>query len=554
MSVYWADTLAKDIVNRKKFNYVDKEMPQVGKYFIKSSTSISGVPHIGNASDVIRHDALFRALKDMGKEVVLYWVAENMDALRKVPVGIPKEFKKYLGMPVADIPCPENCCGSYTEHFSNLFVKSLKENFGVDLIFKSTDKAYRSGEFNPYIKKIMKNLDLVREIWNKSRETPLPEKWTPWKPVCENCGRIMTTVVKDYDENGVRYVCQDYEFKEYGKDAYTKVPGCGYEGESKFKDGNGKLLWRAEWAVEWAAWKISFEGAGKEHFMPTGSFWTAGEIAEKILGWPEPHPSENPLQPYEYLTIDGKKMSASVGNVVSTWDWPKFAPPQILRLIFLKKLRKVRDFSYQKIPDYVDEYDKLQRIYFGVEKVENEKEKAHLKRLYEMVEIGKIPEKLPVQPPFSFAVFLSQIYNLDKSMEKIVDLLRTTGHIKNGISKEDEERIRDRLLTAKEWVKRYAQDNMKIQIQNKLPKEIKQKIPEEQKEAFLKLSKELKKDWTYEELQNKIYDIAKASGDVRKFFEYFYRILIGKGSGPRAAQFILAVGKERVREILEQLE
>ena len=139
-------------------------------------------------------------------------------------------------------------------------------------------------------------------------------------------------------------------------------------------------------------------------------------------------------------------------------------------------------------------------------------------------------------------------------MEKIVDLLRTTGHIKNGISKEDEERIRDRLLTAKEWVKRYAQDNMKIQIQNKLPKEIKQRIPEEQTEAFLKLSKELKKDWTYEELQNKIYDIAKASGDVRKFFEYFYRILIGKGSGPRAAQFILAVGKERVREILEQLE
>jgi len=189
-------------VNRKKFNYTGKDMPKTNEYFIKSSTSISGIPHIGNASDVIRHDALTRALRGLGKDVTLFWVAENMDALRKVPAGIPKDFEKYLGMPVADIPCPDGCCGSYSEHFCNLFIESLEKHFGAELKFKNTAEAYRSGEFTPYIKKAMENLELIKKIWNKSRETPLQEKWTPWKPVCENCGRIMTTSVKDFDEKG----------------------------------------------------------------------------------------------------------------------------------------------------------------------------------------------------------------------------------------------------------------------------------------------------------------------------------------------------------------
>lgn len=550
-AVFWADTLAEDIVNRKKYNHIDKPVPRLKEYFIKSSTSISGVPHIGNSSDVIRHDALARALRSLDRDATLYWVAENMDALRKVPAGIPGTFSKYLGMPVADIPCPEGCCGSYSEHFCRLFSDSLEKHFGVELVFKNTADAYRSGEFSPYIKKAMENLELIKSIWNKSRETPLPEKWTPWKPVCGSCGKLMTTVVKDSDEKGATYSCRDYQFRKYGKDAYTKVPGCGYEGESLYSKGNGKLLWRAEWGMIWAAWKIVFEGAGKEHFMPTGSFWTAGEICERVFGWPEPHPSENPLQPYEYLTIDGEKMSASVGNVVSTWDWPKFAMPQILRLIFLKKLRKVRDFSYQKMPDYVDEYDRLQRIYFGQEEEGNEKEEAHLKRLYEMVEIGKLPQKLPVQIPFSFASLIAQISKPGESMGRAVELLRSTGHISGELSGEDEERIRQRLLLAKEWVRRYAPENMVVKLREKIPKNM--EITPEQKEALLKLSGELEKDQNAEELQNRIYELGKETGDVRGFFRSLYTVLIGRETGPKAGQFIIAIGRNKAREILGQL-
>ena len=107
--IFWSDEIASLMVNRKKYNYLNKTIEPQKSFAIKSSTSISGVPHIGNASDVIRHDAVVRSLKERGFDVKFIWVAEDMDALRKVPAGIPKSFEKYLGMPVADIPDPEGC-------------------------------------------------------------------------------------------------------------------------------------------------------------------------------------------------------------------------------------------------------------------------------------------------------------------------------------------------------------------------------------------------------------------------------------------------------------
>jgi len=306
--LFWADQIANLIKKRNKYNYIKKKWKNPKKLIIKSSTSISGVPHIGNAADVIRHYAVVRALRDKKIDARLIWVGEDMDPLRKVPAGVPKYFKKYLGMPVADIPCPDKCCGSWSEHFCNKFAKSLIDNFGIKLSVKRTSESYRSGEFYPYIKKVFENLDTIKEIINKSRKDPLPKHWNPWKPVCEKCGKIITTHVIGIDGDKISYECRDYEFKAYGKKAYTKLKGCKHKGISNLKKGNGKLLWRVEWGMLWAAWKVVFEGAGKEHYMPTGSFWSGGEIAEKVFGWIEPHPGKNQLQGYEYLMFDGKKM------------------------------------------------------------------------------------------------------------------------------------------------------------------------------------------------------------------------------------------------------
>ena len=547
-ALFWADQLAEDIISRKKYNYIDKEIKNPELLTVKSSTSISGVPHIGNASDVIRHDAVVRALRDRGKKVRFIWVAEDMDALRKVPAGIPKSFEKYLGMPVADLPCPQGCCKSYAEHFSRLFVDSLTKNFSTKPEYLSTAQTYRSGEFYPWIKKIMDNISLVREIWNKSSKSPLSENWNPWKPVCENCGKLMTTEVIGRDNDAVNYVCSDYKFQKYEEDAYTSLKGCGHKGVSDIKKGNGKLLWRVEWGMLWAHWKIILEGAGKEHFMPTGSFWTAGEVCERVLNWPEPYPSENPLQPYEYLTIDSKKMSASVGNVVATWEWPDFAPPQILRLLFLKRMKKVRDFSYTKIPDYVDEYDELQKIFFGTKKLENKKEEAQLKRLYEMIEI-EIPKKLPPQIPFSFAAIIAQITKPEESLDRAIKLLKATGHIEK-LDESEKKIILFRLITAKHWVDKYDMDRIKI---NATAPDL--EISKEEKKALAELKDDLEKQWNEKDLQFRIYETSKHNNiPPKRFFQLLYQIICSRDSGPRLGPFIITIGEEKVRKLLETLK
>jgi lysyl-tRNA synthetase class 1 len=236
-------------------------------------------------------------------------------------------------------------------------------------------------------------------------------------------------------------------------------------------------------------------------------------------------------------------MSASVGNVVATWEWPLFAPPQILRLLFLKRPNKVRDFSYEYIPKYVDEFYKLQRIYFGKE--EDDKEEF-LKRLYVMSEV-KVPDKMPAQIPFDYAALVSQLVPKEKMLEKAIELFRSTGHLKKV---EDEGRIKEILIMAKNWAERYGGESYKIKI---LKKPASEKLNEKQKQALKILADDLKEEMTEEELYARFFEIKKEVGiDSKEFFKAIYLSLLGKPWGPRLAPFILIIGRERVRKLLNQ--
>ena len=90
---HWADGVAEELLKR------------TGKQVLETGTSISGIPHIGNASDVIRADAIRKTLDGKAAEVELIWVADDSDPFRKVPRGM-ESLKDYLGFPVKDIPDP----------------------------------------------------------------------------------------------------------------------------------------------------------------------------------------------------------------------------------------------------------------------------------------------------------------------------------------------------------------------------------------------------------------------------------------------------------------
>lgn len=539
-SLFWADQLAEEIAERKNFHYLaDRKMPHFDKFTVKTSASISGVLHIGRLSDTIRGESVVRALLDAGHKAQFIWVAEDMDPLRSIPKGVPGKFREYLGMPVTDVPDPTGTYKTYAEYHTAKYFEVLDDFVSVKMRKLSTREEYRKGSFRPYIKKILENIRLVRQIQNKYRTEPLPDKWSPWKPVCDNCGKIITTNVTSFEHGKAKYRCEDYSFEK------EKATGCGHEGENDPLKGNGKLVWKGEWAAEWAYWNVASEGAGKEYQVPNSAWWVNGEIAEKVLGYPMPVPIF-----YEHIMIDGEKMSASKGNVVYPADWLKAATPQLLRFFYNKKLMKTRSFSWTDLPVMYDDYDLHERVYFGIEDVENPKEKEHMRRLYEMSQ-KDVPAKAPLQVPFSFCTMIAQSVSPKELSTKGIEILQRTGHVKMGISKDEKDVILLRLALAGEWARTRAPEKYRFTVAEKPQGE----YPAQFRKAAHELSEKLpKKEWREDELMQLFRDVSAAHGlKAGDFFCHMYRATIGKEQGPRLAPFIISAGKDRIAKLLEKL-
>jgi lysyl-tRNA synthetase class 1 len=530
--LFWADQLAEKIINRKKFEYVDKKIPKFDAFTVKTSASLSGILHIGRLSDTIRGESVYRALKDAKAKAKLIWVAEDMDPLRKVPKNVPKEFEKYIGMPVTDIPDPDGNYRSYAERFKAEYFEVLDKFVSTKMEKFSMREEYKNGNFNKFIKKILEKADEIREIQNNYRTNKLSRGFIPWKPICENCGKIVTTQVKEYSGGIMKYWCKDYEFES------TTATGCGHKGENNPLKGNGKLLWKSEWAAEWARWNVASEGAGKEYQVPNSAWWVNAEIAEKILNFPMPVPIF-----YEHLMIDGEKMSASLGNVVYPKDWLKVAPAELLKFFYNKRISKTRSFSWKDLSKLYDDYDTHANIYLGKIKVSNEKEEHHMKRLFEISNGKKIS---PAGVSFAHAVMVAQIGPND---EDIIRSLKKTGHYE----KKMHDVIFERINKAKTWLKKYAPEDVKFTVQEEVPKGL--KLSSKQKEALHLLVKALKeKEWEQKKLFEEFYNICKKVGIKNTdFFRAAYNVLLNKDRGPKLAPFILALGKEKVISLFENI-
>ena len=525
-SVFWADKLAQKIIERRKFYYSDKTFPEKKEFVVKSSASISGVLHIGRLSDTIRGNSVYRALKDARVKAGFIWVAEDMDPLRKVPAGVPEDYVKYIGTPITSVPDPWGCHKTYSEHHKSEYLKVITQFVDYGMEIYSMQEEYDKGNFSPYIKKAMESIDAIKGIMNRYRTTPLPKGWSPWVPICQKCGKISTTKVIEVKDGLVHYECSDYKFES------QTAKGCGYKGVADPLKDKGKLMWKSEWASQWARWSICAEGAGKEYQVPMSAFWTNGEIAEKIFEFPMPEPIF-----YEHLMINGTKMSASLGNIVYPKDWLEVADADLLRYFYNKRLMKTRSFSWTDLPQLYDEFDEVARIYFSESKMENENDEKHIRRIYEMS--VKSPEK-PLKMSFSHAAMLAQIF---KDREMIIASLKKTGQY----SPKQEKRIMDRIKKAGYWVTHYAPEESRFALQEKVNPEL--KLSEKQKKALKAVAVLLREKHADEkEFSEKMYSAVKATGiDTKEFFKAGYLVLLNKERGPRLAPFLMALGERAIK-------
>ncbi len=507
-SLFWADQIAGEIATRKNFRYLDEPVPRLKKFVVKTSASLSGVLHIGRLSDTIRGESVFRALKDAGCKAELVWVAEDMDPMRKLPKGVPDNYAKYIGMPVTDIPDPHGCHDSYAAHHVAEYFKVIDEFVSTKMPKYSMREEYKNGGFRPFISKIIENIDEIRKIQNKYRMNPLPKDWSPWIPICANCGKIITPKVTGFHDGAVSYVCSNYQFEK------SKAVGCGHKGDADPLKDDGKLMWKSEWASQWARWGIVSEGAGKEYQVPNSAFWVNAEICERVLGFPAPVPIF-----YEHIMIDGRKMSASLGNVVYPKDWLECAPAELLRFFYNKRLMKTRSFSWKDLPILFADYEKHADVFFGKLDVGNEKESVHMKRLFEVSQMGK-PK--PVGMTFEKAMLVA---NTEPSSKGPM------------------------ITYARNWMEKHSPES-RIAL---LDVPAKAALPKGMKESLKALAKSLQNAGTEEEITDAVWAAAKASGDSCEFFRSAYLALIGREQGPRLGPFIAAAGKKKVVALLEKV-
>lgn len=531
--LFWADKKAEEIVKRR-FHYEDRDAPDFKEYIVKTSASISGVLHIGRLSDSIRGDSVSRALRDAGHDSRLIWVAEDMDPLRKIPEGVPKEYEEYIGVPVVDVPDPWGCHSSYASHHVSSYMEVFDEFVSSDVTRYSMHEEYKKGSFSPYIKAILDNLEKVKGILNRYRENPLPQGWTPFTPLCKNCGKVITPRLKEFNGKIASYKCEDYSFEK------TTAIGCGHEGDMNPLKDPGKLMWKGEWAAQWSRWKVSSEGAGKEYVVPMSAWWVNAEISEKIFNFPMPVPIF-----YEHVMINGQKMSASTGNVIYPKDWLKVAPANLLRFLYSKKLMKTRSFSFGDLSKLYDDYDNHARAYFSEEEAQNEKERAHIRRLYEISQVSDLEGHISL--PFSHAISISQIF---EDEESLVSSLKRSGHY----SKKGHREIMERLRLARNWAQKYAPEASRINLQIDV-KKISPLLDMGQRKLLGELSVFLSEEVrSPEEIHEWIYHAQERFNiSLKDAFSAIYLSIMGTKKGPRASTFIASLDRDFVTARFKEL-
>ncbi|MDO8573684.1 MAG: lysine--tRNA ligase [Candidatus Daviesbacteria bacterium] len=494
--MYWADRVAKEIIDSGKFK----------PYWVDDMFTPSGYAHIGNLRGPLVHDLIYKALKRAGSDARFTFVINDFDPIDGLPEDLQKDFSKYLGFPLKKAPSPKEDFASFGDYFADDFKKVLA-SLEVKPRYYSSWDLYHEGKFDEAIKIALDNADKIQDIYQKVSGSKKKEAgWLPLQVICENCGRIGTTRVHDWDGETVAYTCEESLVKW--------AEGCGFEGRISPFGGNGKLPWKVDWPAHWMVIGVTVEGAGKDHSSAGGSRDIARELCKEVFHIDEPYDL-----PYEFFLIGGKKMASSKGLGLKARDFKQLLPPELARFLFSRTdYRQAVEFDpigTMAIPDLFDEYD---RCY---------KEKTFLPRFRDIVNYVQMPN---------------------------VDVLKKYEEIKGGELTEVEINIiNERIKYAKIWLEKYAPDEFKIQLSEVLPEKVKE-LTEDQKQ-FLKKSIDLiEKNNDPEDLQLALYNLTKELKiDAKKAFSAVYISLIGKEFGPKAAWFLLSYPKEEITKRLKEV-
>ena len=536
--IHWISDLIDQVLER-----------DVDVYRVSTGKSTSGNIHIGFVRELVIADVIKRKLLEAGKDAHTTLVIDDFDPVRSFPPSVSLSLEEWLGKPYSDVPDEFGCCVSFGAHMALELIETFP-GFGVNPKIIWQSEIYELPEMLETVRTCLKNTETIRQIlidfvardFNDDQKAEYIESMKTWYPgsvICPSCGRIQAGAKGAIVVNRVT----NYD-PTTDKVSFT-CPACGHSDEVPLTDVRVKLSWRVDWPAKWYVLNVTCEPAGKDHSVKGGSFDTGLEISKQIFGW------DGPVKvPFEWVGIGGRDMATSEGIVFLPKDWLAIAPPELFRYIMLKTgLTRAYDIRTERIPDMVDEFERFERIYYGLEDAsEAKKEVAQL--LYPLCLPGDVSKEYVPKLPFKFAVITSQMEDIlgTQTIMERCELVLKKQYGLDEVPAAAKELISTRLRRAKNWASEYGSERDKVEVPDTVPKEIKDTLTDDDL-AFLRNFAEILKGDPLddEDLQSKVFETAREVGlkDKRAFI-VLYRVLISRKSGPRLGGFLNLLGNDWV--------
>ena len=502
---------------------------------VNDSKTPSGTVHVGSLRGPVVHDAIWRALRERGVEAQFLYGVDDLDAMDAASLLTPDSVDRFMGVPLADVPAPAGSpAPNYARHFvGSLFLPTF-ERLGIRPQFYWMTEIYRSGALDPLIRRALDRAGLVRAIYRRVSRVEKPSGWLPIQPVCQNCGRVGTTIATDWDGETVRYECLP--------DLVQWAKGCGFGGRLSPFGGRAALPWNLDWAAKWSHFGVTIEGCGKDLATAGGSRDRSDAIAREVF---EREPPRNVT--YEFLNVGGRKMSTSRGTGAAAHTIAEVIPPPQLRFLFLRpRPNQAIEFDpvgTDAIPRLFDEFDRIADATAGREVKGELPPKPERLFAYSLVDPGAdvAGTAAAYRPPF---LHLSLI--LQAGRDPAAYFAAEKG---SPLTDAEAATLRERVDAVRAWLDVYAPDSARYAVaRDGVPDEV-SRLADEQRLYLTALARAVgtHPPATGLEWQASIFEVAAAAGlPAGRAFGALYLAFLGRPNGPRAGWLLASLEQEFV--------
>lgn len=477
-----------------------------GEIFIESGGSPSGTHHFGHMRELITSDAIMLELKRRGRQARHVYFVDDLDALRKIPVDVPKEFEKYLGYPLCDVPSPADGGGSYADHFLQGLIDAC-QTLGIEVEFIRSHEKYRSGWAVPTIERALERIPQARQALETISGRQLDEHWTPIQ-VMEN-GRLKNRKFLSIDTAAKTVQYEDVKGEQQSVD-YSK--------------GEVKLDWRLDWPGRWWLLKVDCEPSGRDHMTKGSSYDTGVQIMKDVYEAEPPY-----AVAYDFINMAGdtKKMSASKGTGLDALEAAQLMPPEVMRF-FVLSAPPLKRLYFDPVNGVVKVMDEFAAFANKPDRTESEEQLLYIStRGIDRKTVSRVP----------FSLLLASYQAALKDPDKTLEIIGRTEYAE--VAQADAEIIKAELKFIDAWLEKRAPEDVKFALREHVdPADFND--PERQylsqlAEKIAGAPEDADGDWFHKA----IYEFKDESGLAPKeLFSTLYRALIGKTSGPRAGWFL----------------